>query len=284
MVSQGDQMEKSIESILNEQDEDQESYNQNSFQQISSRNDSYEKMMEILVGEKKFEGDIDTPTQMEAVCDYIEKLAKNKLDKQDDSYAHKKELIKKIHDVDRIRKILNKIKAGNTVTQGESEFYDDFADDVEAILMQPLVDRALAKDKSETSQHVLKSVLEAFPVEYKTVEDDTYYGLVRPPTGVITWEGDEAREAYKNEGEFNYLKKLPLTDDGKVLKKQKDMREIIATGRFKIKDDKETKDKLQDIFAEFDVDMSKTKKTGHVKNLTKVLNKIDFWKEVAKLF
>jgi len=96
-------------------------------------------------------------------------------------------LRKTMQEVDKIISTKN----ANELTAAEEKKIQDFTDKLTDEFKK--FNQEIASDYKETGVNTWKiKFLQSFPVKL-SVGDQDYYGLVRPPTGVITWQGPSAR-------------------------------------------------------------------------------------------
>ncbi len=82
-------------------------------------------------------------------------------------------------------------KSADEFTAAEEKKIQDFTDKLTDEFKK--FNQEIATDYKETGVNTWKiKFLQSFPVKL-TVGEQDYYGLVRPPTGVITWQGASAR-------------------------------------------------------------------------------------------
>lgn len=258
---------------------------------------TYENFLSILKGEKKFDGSIETPQEMRVVIDSIKKIYDEfhgkKVDKDSPTFQMKKRMVSFYERAKEVEKILKKIESGERVTEKEEDQYDTLADDVEDVLFQEtFVKKMFPADKGETSSKTwAMSFQKAFPVKYTTKEGEDHYGLVRPPSGIITWEGaglgkdgskSDVGIKFKNDPDFSLGSKLPLNDSTyKLYRSTSDVKQALSTGRFDVKDDDKTIEKIQDLFSDMGATVNDK---GYAKGVGKALKNMEFWKSIKRLF
>lgn len=248
--------------------------------------EGYEKMLNILAGKEKFEGDIETPEQMQLVIDNIRKFkeeTKKKDFKEDPAHALKAKLAKLYPKIGPVQKVLDKIKETGKVTEKDDDVYSEFADEVEDILFyETYYKKHTASDVGGSGGKVNKIVFNhSFPIKYTSDAGKDYYGLVRPPTGAITWQGDRAREVVKNDPEIKIPYKLPILQGTWRIMQTKMMDDILASDRVKIKDDSKAKEKVKEALENAGASINER---GDIKGMNKVINSVEFWKDIAKIF
>lgn len=107
-----------------------------------------------------------------------------------------------------IDKLLS-LKSANELTAAEQKKIEDFtsklSDEFKKFTME------VPTDFKETGVNTFKIKFEqSFPVKLE-VDGKSYFGLVRPPTGVITWQGASARAKAK---EVGVPVKMPIMNTG----------------------------------------------------------------------
>jgi hypothetical protein len=96
-----------------------------------------------------------------------------------------------------VKKILND-KPLESLSDKDKETIDKFADELSMVFRQ--FKFAVKSDYKETGGEVNRITWkQSFPVRLD-VGEASYYGLVRPPTGIITWQGPTARGAARKAG------------------------------------------------------------------------------------
>lgn len=253
----------------------------------SKSSDDHEKFadfVEILTGKRNFEGDIDTPAKMQQILDGIKKIKgdlKGPQDSSDKTHAMKKRLAKLAKKADEIQKILDKIKSGDKVTEDEADKYDKFADEVEDILFFETYVKDFTRNETGGSGGKVNKILweNSFPVEYTSDDGTKYYGLVRVPSGVITWQGDKAREVVKNDPEHEIPVKFDIMKPDYKISKNAKVKEL--EGKLRFKDDDKTKEKVKELYKQHGAEINDR---GDIKGLNQALNKVEFWKDIKSLF
>jgi hypothetical protein len=210
-----------------------------SFAASKRRDNNYDNMLEILTGQKQFEFNvIDDPGRMKSVITYVKQLAADKkafeneqkqlkteydellkkvrktaaeYDRQEAlvselrSYQLKKTLIRFSKGLIALEPIVDKLldpdQMTNELTDAEEKKYQQMSQDLEDALFQEAYGRYhFAYDRGEgTGSRQAPTVENIIPIKFLADNGKTYYGLVRPPTGIITWEGKEARNAWIND-------------------------------------------------------------------------------------
>lgn len=296
-------LENFLDSYLVENEDDFQnaeakySTNDKNYQKRKFEMQTHQDFVDILKGEKKFDGEIETPQQMRVIIDSIKKIYNElhggKADKESPTFQMKKRMVSFYERSKEIEKILKKIESGDRITEKESEQYDTFADDIEDVLFQETyVKKMFPAEKGETSSKTWAlSFQKAFPVEYTDKSGETYYGLVRPPSGVITWEGmglgkqgatSEVGKKFKDDPDFSLGSKLSLNDTThKVYRSSAEVKKALSTGRFVIKDDDKTIEKVQKVFEDLGASVNDK---GYAKGVGKALKSMEFWKRIKQLF
>lgn len=203
-----------------------------SFRSIKGDLGSYERMQAILAGEEKFEYNIlNNQSMVRALVDQVKTMIKNKdnLKEQDKSVANrikkletisykrpeqvdelaqlnnskktyqlKKTLFRFDKRLDELDDILKRIEDGVDITDKTIKKYDEIVGDIEDTLFnETYVRRNLGYVRGEASSSQRKPTADSnFPIKYISYNNRIYYGIVRPPSGMITWEGREAREMW----------------------------------------------------------------------------------------
>jgi len=295
-------LENLLESYIVEEDEYDDAVSQDSrysenYNKRKSKIQDYQDFVDILKGEKKFDGAIETPQQMRTIIDSIKRIY-NELhgggaDKDSPTFQMKKRMVSFYERAKEVEKILRKVESGDRVTEKESDQYDTFADDIEDVLFQETyVKKMFPADKGETSSKTwAMSFQKAFPIKYTDKSGEDYYGLVRPPSGIITWEGmglgkqgatSDVGRKFKSDSEFSLGAKLPLDDTThKLYRSESEMKKALSTGRLEVKDDNQTIEKIQELFSDLDVSVNDK---GYAKGVGKALKSMDFWKGVKRIF
>jgi len=110
-----------------------------------------------------------------------------------------------------VEKLLNKPK--DEITDSEMKKIQDVADKLADEFKKFNIE--VSSEYKETGVNTFKIKFEqSFPVKL-TVGSDFYYGLVRPPTGMITWQGPTARAKAK---EIGVPVKMPIMNVGSYAK------------------------------------------------------------------
>jgi hypothetical protein len=249
--------------------------------------EGFEKMFNILGGKEKFEGSIDSPQQMQVVLDSIKKFYEESKSNpkmgSEEAGAMKKKLAKLYPKINTIQKILDKIKKIGKVTGKDSDVYDDFADEVEDILFyETYYKKFTATETGSSGGKVNKIVYEhSFPIKYTADDGKEYYGLIRPPTGVITWQGDRAREVVMNDPSLKIPTKLPILQGQWQLMKSKFIDKLLASKRVEVKDDSKSKEKVKKAMEKVGASINDR---GDIIGMQKALDNVGFWKDITKIF
>ena len=271
-------------------------FSANSFNGVKSDLGSFEKMMAILTGQEKFEyGLLDDKRMVRTLIDQIKNIndRKEELKKQNKTvndqikslesnehrspeeseildnlkskyktYQLQKRLTQfgtKIKDLD---DILKDIEDGVNVGEKRMDKYDSIVGDLEdALFDETYVKRNLNSPKGEIGpKNIRPKAMNNFPIKYISDTGITYFGIVRPPSGIITWEGSEARQAwladedikslfrsFENSKRFsrNDILKIRLNSDYTVAKEQINdallsMRAKTSIRKITVKDDSST--------------------------------------------
>jgi hypothetical protein len=185
---------------------------------------------------------------------------------------------------------LSDVKEPEDIPVGQKKKLREFVDYLEDEEFKKIYNKIVPTGEGETSTKARKEAVEkAFPVKYETSDGETYHGLVRPPSGIITWEDASFQEqsagskaGKKFSRDFPELgKKIPIDpDNATVYEKAKPVRDAVETGRLQFADDKQTKQKVQNIFSDHDVSVDDK---GYAKGVNKALSRTSFWNDVKKL-
>lgn len=235
----------------------------------SKKTVGYNKMMNILLGNEKFEGEINTPEEFRAVIDAI----------LNDKFKTKASLKNRAKEVD---KIIKKIEAGKTITDSEEEMADDFADDVEDELFQmTYMKKYTAQSEGGSGGQANKARFnESIPVKYTTDGGKIYYGLITPPTGFIAWQNNEVGRIAKNDPELNIPPRLNLLDKNYTVDKVVH-KDLLNSSRFIVKDSSAAKRQVKEAFEKHGATLTPK---GDVPGIEKVMKKVEFWKDIASIF
>lgn len=230
----------------------------------------YNKMMNILLGNEKFEGEINTPEEFRAVIDAI----------LSDKFKTKASLKKRAKEID---KVIKKIEAGKTISKTEEEAADDFADDVEDELFQiTYMKKYTAQSEGGSGGQANKARFNhSIPVKYKTDGGKVYYGLITPPTGFIAWQNQDVYKIAKNDPDLKIPPRLELIKDTMTVLKNKAVDPLLKSDRFIIKDDSKSKRRVQEAFEKHGATINQK---GELPGIEKVMKKVEFWKDIAAIF
>lgn len=202
---------------------------------------SYERMISILAGKEKFEYNLlDNKRMVRALVDQVKQMIKNKekirlqnksvsdrvkeleaiqyktpveldelaeLKSKNKAYQLQKTLMRFEKKLDELDDILNRMENGVEVTDKTIKKYDNIVADIEdSIFQETYVRKNLAYDKGEASGGMKKpTAMDNFAIKFRADNGAVYYGIVRPPSGMITWEGNEAREAFLQDVVINNM-------------------------------------------------------------------------------
>lgn len=288
-------MEVSLNEALDVIFEEESRGEASSFNKKKIDTQKYEDFIKIIKGEKEFEGDIDGPDDMRAIIRAIKDINKELKDKSTSGgeSSLRKRLSQYYNKALTIEKIVDKIDAGKKITSKEEQEFEDFADEIEDSLFQETYMKQLFPDETNTSSSDWdRNIYGAFPIKYTSPKGKDYYAIVRPPTGVVTWEGmslskdgatSEIREILKRDPKISIGPRFDEydKDSKKIFKGTKSVKEMLDTGRLKIKDDDKTKEKVEKAFFDNGVEAGTR---GYIKGINKALKDINFWKEIKNLF
>ena len=232
--------------------------------------------VDIISGKKKFEGSIDTPQKMEQVVGRIEKLLSSD-DKSDTTHSLKKGLSRLAKQIPDIRKILAKIKVKEKISPADEKKYDAFADAVESIFFNETYIKDLApQGKDATSKpRMLLTFENSFPIMFER-NGKKYYGLVRPPTGMITWSGNSARQAAKD---ANIPLKMQLVGKDYKINQSKMMDNLKKEVGLKFVDNADIRKRVNELVQKHGADFNKD---GYPQ-WEKGLEKVGFWKDLEEI-
>jgi len=341
------------------------------FSSMKGTQGSRERLLAIIAGEEKFEFSLlDRPKMVRALIDQVKIMAKNR-----DKYSKENGSInKKIKDLEKIKyktpeeideletlknknktyqlqktlirfektlsgldDILKRMENGVQITDKTREKYDEKVGEIEdAIFQETYLRRNLPYDRGEASAIMMQpTATQNFPIKFLADNGKTYYGIIRPPSGIITWEGGEARDAWLNDSAIrslseyiassrrftsNELLKIRISKDTHTaLTKEilndklfslrmpngakkveyndtEEIKEAIRNYIFNVTDEGNPRsitkynvidrDSIDDI-----IDGAETKEVqpsldarGRPKNLTYIINSIEFWRFIRGLF
>lgn len=202
------------------------------FSSMKNELGSYQRMLAILSGREKFEFSLlDQPKMVRALIDQVKMMIKNKdklndenksisqrikelekiqyktpedvdelasLKNKDKAYQLQKTLMRFDNKLSEIDEILKRIENSVEITDKTRKKYNDMVSEIEdALFQETYVRRNLPYDKGEASAGMTQpTATQNFPIKFLADNGKTYYGIVRPPSGIITWEGREARDAW----------------------------------------------------------------------------------------
>jgi len=342
----------------------------NSFSSMKGDQGSYQKMLSILAGNENFEFSLlDRPKMVRALIDQVKIMAKNRdkfnaenksvakrikelekikhktledLDElaslidKNKSYQLQKTLIRLDNKFSEVDDILKRIENGVEITDKTRKKYDDIVGEIENVLFQETyLRRNLPYDRGEASAIMMQpTATQNFPIKFISDNGKTYYGIIRPPSGIITWEGREARDAWlqdsaarlisdyiSSSGRFtsNELLKIRISNDNytaltKEILNDKLFSLRMPNGVKKIEYDDSSKikeairnfifneiedgkarvvhdydvmdgDSIEDVINKADEKkvMPSLDKRGRPKDLTSIINSIEFWRFIRGL-
>lgn len=211
------------------------------FSSMKMEQGSRERLMAILAGQEKFEFSLlDQPKMVRALIDQVKIMAKNRdkyseenksinkrikdlekvkyktpeeldelsgLKNRNKTYQLQKTLIRFEKKLSEIDDILKRIENGVEITDKTRKNYDDMVGEVEdALFQETYLRRNLPYDRGEASAIMMQpTATQNFPIKFISDNGKTYYGIIRPPSGIITWEGEEARNAWLNDSAIRSL-------------------------------------------------------------------------------
>lgn len=236
----------------------------------SKKNLGYERMYNILLNNEKFEGEINTPEEFRAVIDALLR----------DVFKINSAIKKQAKEVD---KIIKKIENGDTISDTEEEMADDFADKVEDYLFsETYIKGYTAKSKGGSGGQANKDRFSSsIPVKFIADNKKEYYGLITPPTGYIAWQSKSVHSIVKNDPDLKIPGRLELIKDGWKVLKNSFFNDLIKSRRLIVRDDDRSKKKVEEIFTKHGASINQK---GELPGIEKVVKKIEFWKDIAKIF
>jgi hypothetical protein len=194
---------------------------------------SREAMLQILAGQKDFEFNLlENPNMVRALITQVRRMAKIKDDldtralnanikaleniqrKSVEEYQKLDDLIraKKTHTLkqtlltfaksggtfDKIEPYLVKIENDVELNDKDQAKYWDLVGSIEdALFRETYTKENTASTKGESSgTQMAPTATNNIPIKFNAANGQTYYGIIRPPSGIITWEGTEARNAW----------------------------------------------------------------------------------------
>jgi regulator of replication initiation timing len=257
---------------------------QASFDGMKKSLGSYERMVSILSGEEQFEYNIlDNPKMVRALVDQVKQMIKNKdklnlenksisqrikelkriemptrveidelenLLQKDKAFQLQKTLMRFDKSLDELSDILDRMENGVDLQDKTIKRYDKIVGDIEdAIFQETYVRKNLAYEKGEASGNMKKpTATDNFPVKFLADNGKTYYGIVRPPSGIITWEGSEAREAFLRDSGIRSL--LGYISQSKKYSRDALLKVRISKDDFKVLNKEMLNDKLFSLVAD----------------------------------
>lgn len=244
--------------------------------------DKIEDLYSFIQGFDPYEGISADPKEIKEIIKQLRKL-KSKFDNNEDdekpSHIRKKLLEIEKNDITRkVEKILDKIDDGKVITAKEHDIYDEFVDKINDVFIDLKKSKFVPDSEGKSGGKENKILWEhSFPIKYTLDSGKSYYGLVRAPSGIITWQSDEARYAIENENELP--KSLHVMSNYKLSNSK-----LISDleDKLKYKDDNKTKEKVQAIYEKHGAEIKLPK--GSITGLEKALKKIEFWKDIKSLF
>jgi hypothetical protein len=238
--------------------------------------EKFRKFVDILSGKKDFEGYPESPSKMKSVLDGIENLLNN--DKAEATHSLKKGLVKLKPRIKKVRAIVSKIEKGEKLSKSDYKEYDNLAKAIEDIFFSETYMKDFApQGEGGTSKSKMIYISEnAFPISFK-LDGKTYLGLVRPPTGIITWNGEAARKAAKK---ANIPLKLPLIGKNNNINKSKMIAELRKNIGLRYAESLMMRKKVRDLIIKHGGGEDKRGYPQYQEGL----NKIGFWKDLEEIF
>jgi hypothetical protein len=226
-----------------------------SFASNKRRENNYTHMLEILLGKEPFEFKLKgNPERVKSLVTFSKELEANKeafekehkqlkaeyneltkktrktaeeynrqekLASELKTYQLKKTLRRFESTLRRLEPVVDKKLNAESLTSLEEKEYKQLVIDLEDALFQETYGRYhFAYDPGEGSGRRQSPTVEhMIPVKFAADNGKNYYGVVRPPTGIITWEGKEARDAWVND------KQISQTVDSFISKHRQSVRD-----------------------------------------------------------
>jgi hypothetical protein len=246
-----------------------------------------EQVRQVIDAAKRFdyasEQDL-TPAQKnrlksleDSEMDYKEEKEYNMLLAKKKTSILKSRLVKLLTKMKSIEPTLQKLLDGEKPPKQEMFHYDTIVGEIEDILFdETYVKNVLPYNKGESNpEAVVESFINNIPIRFES-QGQMYYGIIRPPTGIITWIGPEARKVWLDDDEVKFIQtKFPHINKSEILKirlednKVEDeplnsallsMRNHSGSPRLIIKDDDETVKQLHDFIFRDEAELHVAKK------------------------
>jgi len=248
------------------------------FTSMKSELGTYERMVAILAGQEKFEYNLlDNQKMVRALIDQVKTMIKNKekiklenksvldrikelektqyrtreesdelnqLQSKTKAFQLQKTLMRFDKKLDELDDILGRIEDGVDITEKTIKRYEAIVGDIEdALFQETYVRKNLGYEKGEASGGMKKpTATDNIPVLFRSDNGKTYYGIVRPPSGIITWEGKEARDAWIQDVDIKNL--FSMIENSKKYRKDEIFKLRISKGDFKVLSKELLNDKL----------------------------------------
>jgi hypothetical protein len=173
------------------------------FENILEFQERQEKGFEILAGLSKFEGNIDTLHALNQLLQFIKKASDEEIkgkfmDKVKEKAAGVEKIIKNM-DKKRIEQIINMVDSIK-LNSNEKKLFD-FVEQAENFLWQTTLGKSTAESGTRGSLDAKTISIRSFnmiPVKI-IINRKSYFGVLRAPDGVITWE--KTIDKWENETE-----------------------------------------------------------------------------------
>lgn len=274
-----------INNFLNESGLEKKAYKTTFSGKSSVDEERLQRLVDILSNKTKFEGDIDSVDDIQKIIDSIKQFKKDlsdkSVDKSDKTHTMKNRLAKMSDKADDIQKIIDKIKNNKKISYKEEDAVEEFSDKIEDILFSETYVKTFTSYEEGSSGGKANIIIfnESFPIEYTDVEGVKYYGLIRPPSGIVTWSSDEVREKVGTA----IPKKFALTsvDKDYKIERNKENYDLVSTGKIKVLDTKDVKEKIVSFL---ELEGASINEKGDFNGINKALNRVSFWGNVKKLF
>lgn len=270
---------------------------------IIEKNEKVETGYEILVGDKKFEGNLDTFDNLMVLLNYIKKMDP---DNKQLEGMFKHNIKEKAAKIESIAKSLSKQKVaeilssheGKGLTGDEKKLFD-FASQAEDFLFNKFYGKELAPAGTRGSSDIKTNftrMLNIFPIKI-TIRGKDRLGIVRGPEGIITWQGiniDDQKSKIMIDGIT--LNRVPLIKDGDKYKIEQTtkIKNLINDYNLKFFDSEKVSKKILAKIVSIAQQNSKYKKMSDEKVIDKlkavggirpwIISSVDFWKTIKSFF
>jgi len=242
----------------------------------SDRLEKFRKFIDILSKKEEFEGYPESPEEMTKVLDGIEEL----LDDEEAETTHslKKGLVKLRPRIKKVRNIIKKIEKGDKLSKDDYKDYDELAKALDNIFFNETYMKTFAPQgiNGTSKSKMIYTFENSFPISFK-INGKKYFGLVRPPSGIITWSGESARKAAK---EAKIPAKLPLIGKEDKINKSKMIDDLKKEFKLKFIENQTIRKKVKDLITKHGGGLDKDGYPQYQKGL----EKIGFWKDLEEIF